>query len=194
MNISAIKTTIQNPLKRVFPLALGALTLVSCQSSIGRIKDYCWQFDKSAKDCTSYINSAGAASPSNKQAVLDSLVYRDLLNNSVLAKDSSAVAEFNKISTNSRYRSSLEGGNEVFDKFLVESNISTKDYQDIMNRNSPVNRQFYADKYLFKKFFTEKGLMTEDFAKNFEMVSKFLRPITLWEAGEIAHIIKPSKE
>ena len=54
MKISAIKTTIQAPLKKMFPFALGAMALASCTQPIGRIKNYCEEFDKSAveyKEC-----------------------------------------------------------------------------------------------------------------------------------------------
>ena len=192
MKISAIKTTMQKPARRLLPYAIGAMALVGCTHPINKINDYCRQTDKTIKQYSECVNRNEKIY--GYQAILDSLVYRDLLNNSDLAKDSSAIAEFNKISTNSRYRSSLEGRNEVFENFLVESDISTKDYQFIMDKNSPENRQFYADKYLFKKFFTEKGLMTEDFAKKFEHVSTFLKPSSILSATEIAYIAKPSKD
>ena len=192
MKVSAIKTVIQKPAKKILPYAIGAMALVGCTNPVNKINDYCRETDKTIKqykECVSRNEKIYGY-----QAILDSLVYRDLLNNSELANDSSAIAEFNRISTSSRYRSSLEGGMKDFDKFLVESELSTKDYQYIMDRNLPENRQFYADKFLFKKFFTEKGLMTEDFAKKFEHVSTFLKPSSLWSAGEIAYIAKQSKD
>lgn len=192
MKVSAIKTTMQKPARRLLPYAIGAMALVGCTHPINKINDYCRQTDKTIKQYNECVNRNEDFC--GFQAVLDSLVYRDLLNNSELANDSSTVAEFNKISTSCRYR--LDSSNEMknFEKKLVESNISTKDYQDIMKRKLPENRQFYADKFLFKKFFTEKGLMTEDFAKKFEHVSTFLKPSSLWSAGEIAYIAKPSKD
>ena len=192
MKISAIKTAIQKPARRVLPYAIGAMALVGCTHPTNKINDYCRQTDKTIKQYREYVNRK--ENISGFQAVLDSLVYRDLLNNSELANDSSAIAEFNRISTGSRYRSSLEGGMKDFDKFLVESELSTKEYQYIMKRNLPENRQFYADKVLFKKFFTEKGLMTENFAKKFEHVSTFLKPSSILSASEIAYISKPSKD
>ena len=192
MKVSAIKTTIQKPARRLLPYAIGAMALVGCTHPINKINDYCRQTDKTIKQYNECVNRNEDFC--GFQAVLDSLVYRDLLNNSELANDSSAIAEFNRISTSSRYRSSLEGGMKDFDKFLVESELSTKDYQYIMDRNLPENRQYYADKYLFKKFFTEKGLMTKDFAKKFEHVSTFLKPPSILSATEIAYIAKPSKD
>lgn len=192
MKVSAIKTVIQKPARRLLPYAIGAMALVGCTYPTNKINDYCRYTDKTIKQYREYVNRNEDIS--GYQAVLDSLVYRDLLNNSELANDSSAIAEFNKISTSCRY--GLDSSNKMkkFEKTLVESNISTKDYQDIMKKKLPENRQFYADKYLFKKFFTEKGLMTEDFAKKFEHVSTFLKPSSILSATEIAYIAKPSKD
>ncbi|MBQ4114560.1 hypothetical protein IJD34_04065 [bacterium] len=192
MKISAIKTVIQKPARRLLPYAIGAMALVGCTHPTNKINDYCRRTDKTIKQYREYVNRNEDFS--GYQAILDSLVYRDLLNNSELANDSSAIAEFNKISTSCRYGLDSSDKMKNFEKTLVESDIPTKDYQDIMKRKLPENRQFYADKYLFRKFFTEKGLMTKDFAKNFEHVSTFLKPSSLWSAGEIAHIVKPSND
>ena len=190
MKIVSIKTTIKKNARRILPYAIGTMALVGCANyPTNKINDYCRQTDKTIKQYNECVKRG--EDNCGFQAILDSLVYRDLLNNNEIANDSSVIAEFNKISTSCRYSST---DMENFEKTLVKSNISTKDYQYIMGKQLPENRQFYADKSLFKKFFTEKGLMTKEFAEKFEQVSKFLKPYSLWTAGEIAHIVKPNKK
>jgi len=187
MNISAIKTTIQQPLRKLFPFAIGILALTSCTQPIGRIKDYCEEFDKSAVEYKECIDRCEGVYSPKDQAVLDSLVYRDLLNTTKLAKDSSAIAEFNRICATNKYSSNNSSN---FEENLLKEGISAKEFNYIRSKNEPVARQFEADKVLFGKLFKEKGLMTEDFARKFLAVSKFVNPKMNYEAHEIKRIKK----
>ena len=187
MNISAIKTTIQAPLKKMFPFALGAMALASCIQPVGKIKDYCEEFDKSAVEYIECIDKCeGKLSPKD-QAVLDSLVYRDLLNTTKLAKDSTAIAEFNRICAINEYSSNNSSN---FEENLLKEGISAKEFNYIRSKVEPATRQFEADKVLFGKLFKEKGLTTEDFARKFLAVSKFANPKMNYEAHEIKRIKK----
>ena len=152
MNISAIKTTIQAPIKKMFPFALGAMALASCTQPIGRIKDYCEEFDKSAVEYKECIDKCEGNFSPKDQAVLDSLVYRDLLNTTKLAKDSSAIAEFNRICATNKYDSNNCSN---FEENLLKEGISAKEFNYIRSKNEPVARQFEADKALFGKLFKE---------------------------------------
>ena len=70
MNISAIKTTIQAPLKKIFPFALGAMALASCTQPIGKIKEYCEEYDKSAVEYKECIDRCVGLYSPNDQAIL----------------------------------------------------------------------------------------------------------------------------
>ena len=173
MNISAIKTTIQAPLKKIFPFALGAMALASCTQPIGKIKEYCEEYDKSAVEYKECIDRCEGVYSPKDQAILDSLVYRDLLNTTKLAKDSSAIAEFNRICATNKYSSNNSSN---FEENLLKEGISAKEFNYILSISEPAARQFEADKALFGRLFKEKGLKTEDFARKFLAVSKFANP------------------
>ena len=188
MNISAIKTTIQAPLKKMFPFALGAMALASCtQQPVARIKNYCEEFDKSAVEYIECIDKCEGKFSPKDQAVLDSLVYRDLLNTTKLAKDSSAIAEFNRICATNKYNSY---NSSIFEENLLKEGVSAKEFNCVRSQTEPAARQFEADKALFGKLFKEKGLTTEDFAREFLAVSKFANPKMNYEAYEIERIKK----
>lgn len=187
MNISAIKTTIQRPLRKIFPFAIGTLALTSCTQPIGRIKEYCEEFDKSALEYKECIDKCEGNFSPKDQAVLDSLVYRDLLNTTKLAKDSSVIAEFNRICATNKYDSNNSSN---FEENLSKEGISAKEFNYIRSQTAPAARQFEADKALFGRLFKEKGLKTEDFARKFLAVSNFVNPTMNYEADEIERIKK----
>ena len=114
-------------------------------------------------------------------------MYRDLLNTTKLAKDSSAIAEFNRICATNKYSSNNSSN---FEKNLLKEGLSAKEFNYIRSRTEPAARQFEADKALFGRLFKEKGLTTEDFAREFLAVSKFANPKMNYEAHEIKHIKK----
>ena len=182
MNISAIKTTIQAPLKKMLPFALGAMALASCTQPIGRIKNYCEEFDKSAVEYKECIDRCEGLYSPKDQAVLDSLVYRDLLNSTKLVKDSSAIAEFNRICATNKYSSNNSSN---FEENLLKEGISAKEFNDIRSKSEPVARQFESDKALYGKLFREKGVMTKEFEARFKAFSTFLDPSINSEAWEI---------
>ena len=192
MKISAIKTAIRKPARRILPYAIGALALTSCTNRETQIIGYCNLTNRNAKEYLESIDKkvyrAGA------QAVLDSLVYRDLFNSSMLAKDSSAITEFNNISTTYRYNSASPAKIDEFNKKIASSGLSPDNCKQITLKLLPENRQFVADKFLFKKFFTEKGVMNEDFASKFERISAFLNPFSILIPKNIAEDVKSNKQ
>lgn len=173
---------IHKHLKKIFPFALGAMALASCTQPMGKIKEYCEEYDKSAVEYKECIDKCEGKFSPKDQAVLDSLVYRDLLNTTKLAKDSSAIAEFNKIAATNKYD---EQKYSDFENNLLENGISTKEYNNIRSHVSPAGRQFESDKVLYGKLFREKGVMTKEFEARFKAFSRFLDPSINSEAWEI---------
>ena len=186
MDVQPINIIHKN-LKKIFPFALGAMALASCTQPIGKIKEYCEEFDKSAVEYKECIDRCEGLYSPKDQAILDSLVYRDLLNTTKLAKDSSAIAEFNRICATNKYDSNNCSN---FEENLLKEGVSAKEFNCIRSQAAPVERQFEADKALFGKLFKEKGLTTEDFARKFLAVSKFANPKMNYEAHEIKRIKK----
>ncbi|MBE7703621.1 MAG: hypothetical protein E7Z89_06180 [Cyanobacteria bacterium SIG28] len=189
MKISAVKTTIQKPIKKVLPYALSAMALVGCTGPIGKIKDYCEEFDKPAVEYIECVNKCNGTCSPKDQAILDSLVYRDLLNGTSLANDSSTISEFNKIAaTNSYTRNGYYSAD--FEANLLKEGITTKEFNYIRSQNKPTRRQFEADKFLYGKLFKEKGLMTKEFNARFRALSLFLDPSTDIAPYNIKHYEK----
>jgi len=189
MKISAVKTTIQKPIKKVLPYALSAMALVGCNGPIGKIKDYCEEFDKPAVEYIECVNKCNGTCSPKDQAILDSLVYRDLLNGTSLANDSSTISEFNKIAaTNSYTRNGYYSAD--FEANLLKEGITTKEFNYIRSQNKPTRRQFEADKFLYGKLFKEKGLMTKEFNARFRALSLFLDPSTDIAPYNIKHYEK----
>lgn len=182
MNISSVKMTLQKPIKRIFPLALGTIVLLGCETPANKVKDYCEITNRTQDEHTELLEGKyynGSERMVETQALLDSLVYIDLLNSSELGNDSSVIAEFNKISVMNRYT------NPDIENIITSSGISAKDFRMIQAKNSPVNKQFHLDKLIFGNFFKEKGLMQGTFLKRFEAVSNFLNPSKSIEGKEI---------
>ena len=160
MKVSSITTTLQKPIKKILPLAAGFAALVGCQSVPSKIKEYCINEGKTQVEYQKIEES---------QRALDSLVYRDIFNTTTLAKDSVAIAEFNKIAK------SVQGDDwDSRIKKLLESGISAKDYNDMYTGNG--NRFVYEyDRYMYTMFFEDKGLMRQ-VADKLEQAYKFLAP------------------
>ena len=56
MKVSAIKTVIQKPARRLLPYAIGAMALVGCTYPTNKINDYCRYTDKTIKQYREYVN------------------------------------------------------------------------------------------------------------------------------------------
>ena len=132
-----------------------------------------------------------------RQSTVDSMAYRDLFNTTQFAKDSSAVAEFNKIAA----KASLENDiSSSFDLRKTDSNCKQKFYDRAISEGLSISEaeelkstkmithgsfsdadiasqyQSFSDMYFYGKFFAEKGLLDDTaFANNFNKVTNFLR-------------------
>ena len=191
MKVSTIKTAIQKPIKKVLPYVLGAMTIMSCQTDSQKLKDYCGATDKSQKEYVTLKTRFKENSNNKKivanQALLDSLVYRDLFNQTHLANDSASVAEFNKIAR------TYKAENINFYNELLNTGITVDDFERVRKkRHEGLNDlQYKADKYLFGNFFTKKGLMgDEKFAKKFETLSLFLSPATAYRMDDVNYKLR----
>ncbi len=108
------------------------------------------------------------------QAKLDSMAYRNIFNSTFAAKDSVFVEEFNTIANDMK-----SSYNEI-DMILSDNGITPEEYtvQPLMNdtTDSDPRYQFFADKWMFKKFFEKIGIMNDSVQKRFEEVSKQIDP------------------
>ena len=83
--ICAINKKILLPL-----ITAGSLTLTACQTPFAKAKEYCKENDKTQLEYLEVCKTREGC-----QARLDSMVYRDLFNQTYLVEDSASVAEFN---------------------------------------------------------------------------------------------------
>jgi len=117
----------------------------------------------------------------NLQSRLDSVAFRDVLNGTNAVKDSTKVAEFNKIASANRYRSVTEG--------LKNTEISVKEYDKIIKDGrdmswqfkklgEPFNEhvQFKTDSIQYRKFFEKHKLLDKKTLSHFNNVCKKIKP------------------
>lgn len=194
-------------LKAGLPLmAVGTLFAASsCVSSpLERTKEYMMNAGHNQKELNNVLNGIDADNSKSLvilQSRLDSAAYRDLFNTTSAAKDSSKVAEFNKIAA--KYRAEFSGSNAQYQrpyevnadfikpinsliKKLTDSNISIKELDEIKSRafmsrfdtnTVRLSRlQHYTDDWAYKNFFKKAGLFKGDFPQKIKNLSYQLRP------------------
>ncbi|DAA97797.1 TPA: hypothetical protein CPT80_01265 [Candidatus Gastranaerophilales bacterium HUM_9] len=112
------------------------------------------------------------------QSNLDSVAYRDVFMATNASKDSSKVAEFNKIAAKGKMEMHIPT------KKLVETNITAKEYNEILDgvRGTFGSERYYeriqyaTDSINYRKFFDKHKLMTPKVEKFFNTVSKQIKP------------------
>lgn len=115
------------------------------------------------------------------QSNLDSVAYRDVFMATNASKDSSKVAEFNKIAAKGKMEMHIPT------KKLVETNITAKEYHNVLNQVSTTGVIYLSDNYFekiqyatdsinYRKFFDKHKLMTPKVEKFFNTVSKQIKP------------------
>ena len=113
------------------------------------------------------------------QSKLDSVAYRDVFESTQGIKDSSKVAEFNKIAQQNRG----ENLSEVSRK--LANNTKVKDYNKIINDSRKYNKVgYFAEEYIqhktdslaYRKFFETHNLLDSKTLKMFNKVSKQIKP------------------
>lgn len=161
-------------IKKVLPLtAAGMLSLASCNNIVQlRSIDYAIIKNKPYTELEK-INSA--ETPSLKQAKLDSLAFRDIFNSTQAAKDSDKIAEFEALAV------SMQSSYNEIDKILTDEGITKKEYNfdsfNLQNDNDDdVHYQYFADNWMYRKFLTKHGLMTDSVQKVCDLVSRIIKP------------------
>lgn len=170
-------------LKTFMPIATaGLLGLSACRDVNERAEDYMQD-----RPYSEYKELTNTRNQTLMQSRLDSTAYRDIFNSTKLAGDSTSVADFNKIAA------SLRGYNNEYDcsqrivaieKGLKDQGILTKDFSIVKDLSATfaetlvqANKlQHYADDWAYRKFFTQKGIMTDELSKQCDEVSKKIRP------------------
>lgn len=169
-------------LKTFMPVvAAGLLGLNACSHVEERAKDYMQD-----KPYSEFVELTNTSNMTLIQSRLDSLAYRDIFNGTKLAEDSASVAEFNKIAASLRgYKDSDPSWDaiQIIEQNLIEQDISTKDLSRIVANRfylfdtyKCIQFQHDADDWAYRKFFTQKGIMTDELSKQCDEVSKKIRP------------------
>lgn len=171
-------------LKTFMPLAAaGMLSLSSCETVNDRAQKYMSETNRTQLELEELTQGENEGTV---QSRLDSLAYRDIFNSTQAAKDSTHVAEFNKIAAT--MRSGVQG--DMWDKIaaidvrMVKEGISIKELEEIKDKDSMFKtdpkrvliRQHYADDWAYRKFFSKIGIMNDSIAKKCDEVSKKIRP------------------
>ena len=178
MKVSSITTTLQKLIKKILPLAVGAMALIGCQSPSKKIQDYC------EGECKSQVEYEKVT---KTQSGLDSLVYRDIFNATSLANDSTAIADFNKIANKTKsYYTSFD-----FLNATKEASISAKEYSEI-NKNCGDKLIYDCEKFLYTKFFKDNDLIPQ-VSDKLEKAYMFLAPRAGWYYDETIGLINKEK-
>ncbi len=134
------------------------------------------------------------------QSTIDSLAYRKLFEGTELAKDSSAVEEFNSIAKkthpNNRWGFptysykmdkilSEQGISEKqINKFKAENNIGRATFEDGSTRFTSrdnciaiAKQQFQTDSVIFRKFFERHNSFNKEMKEAFKNISKTIKPV-----------------
>ena len=161
-----------------------SVALAGCTESVSHDNARKYMQDKPQKELEAVIvdpnprKSFYTEAYTRTQSNLDSVAYRDVFMATNASKDSSKVAEFNKIAAKGRMEI-----NKPFDK-LLETNISSKDYNKVIDNARGVlptdnfyeKIQYATDSINYKKFFDKHKLMTPKVEKLFNTVSKQIKP------------------
>lgn len=134
------------------------------------------------------------------QSSLDSVAYKDIFNGTKAAKDSSKVAEFNKIAGQMKVDKNIKTYNEAFknlDNKILDMGITTKEHKmnlkeynnyqctehtgwvrhrEIDNSKVLQCRQFKTDSIAYNKFFKKHNLLNDSVINQITKVSKKIKP------------------
>lgn len=115
--------------------------------------------------------------PFLNQSKLDSVAYRDVFNTTPAAKDSSAIAEFNKIAKENLASS------DIYQNKALARVTSVKEYDNIMTNVNKINvstrktyLQYVTDSIAYRKFFEKHNLLDKNTLDLIKNISKRIRP------------------
>lgn len=162
-------------LKTFLPMSVaGAMSLTSCFTVNDAIDKYCKDNNKSANEYYELYNLPNSVVKTSK---LDSLAYRDIFNTTHLAKDSSAVADFNKIAAEYRAPKKAVGSRPVKEfqrQKAIAVGMTLNEYKKIDACANPKVRQHLLDEYGYKKFFENNGVWNDNVKAMCDNYSKTL--------------------
>lgn len=178
----------QISLKTFFPAAAGLFALTSCNAVDDRAKNYMQETNHTQKELNAITENS--YDDVEKQSMLDSAAYRDIFNSTQAAKDSSKIADFNKIAAGMRAKDRKSGDYwsrfyDINDK-LVNAGITIKDFDRIDETDTnclvdpddvrTARRQHYADDWAYRTFFKKIGIYKDSIAKKCDEISEKIRP------------------
>ena len=110
-----------------------------------------------------------------KQAELDSIAYRNILNGTIAAQDSDKIAQFNALAYD------MKSSFNKIDCMLNEEGISPKEYKmEYFNLADDVDKckvyQHFADSWMYKNLFKKMGILSDTVEKQCDIVSDVTRP------------------
>ena len=161
--------------KTLLPImALGTMAMAHGQSNVvSRSVDYATKYLSTNNDVLELSNYD---LESVQQAKLDSLAFRNIFNQTSAANDEERVAEFESIANDMQCTF-----NEI-DRILTDEGITEEEYPyDSFNLdmdtldNSP-HYQYFADNWMYRKFFERIGIMTDSVKKACNRVSGIIKP------------------
>ena len=163
---------------------IGSCALTGCQQDPSlpqRITEY--MKGKPIKEYDQVIEGYHSRYHSNSvtQSKLDSVAFRDVFNCTNAVKDSSKVAEFNKIA-------SVNRASDVINN-LKKTGVSTREFHEIHKEANKLSwlikkvgdpyreqMQFKADSIQYRKFFEKHHLLDKKTLKHFNEVCKKIKP------------------
>ncbi len=161
-----------------------SVVLAGCNAPASHRNAEKYMMNKPQKELEAVIVKENAPKVTNTescvrtQSNLDSVAYRDVFMATNASKDSSKVAEFNKIAAKGKMEMHIPT------KKLVETNVTAKEYNRILDdaRGIFASEKFYekiqyaTDSINYRKFFDKHKLMTPKVEKFFNTVSKQIKP------------------
>ena len=178
-------------LKAAMPIITAScIAAVSCTSVNDNTKEYLRKHNRAQTEYNDLFNGLENGNEMNNvilQSRLDSMAYRDIFNSTQASKDSSKVADFNKIA--SQYRADipkseknvLDSARNSIEKKLTNSKIAIKDLEYIklnVRRHSRrdvysvITMQHLADDWAYRKFFNKIGIYKDNIPQECDKVSK----------------------
>lgn len=146
-------------LKTFLPVAVASsLMMTSCQTKLAKQNE----IKIAEENCL-------------KQAELDSIAYRNILNGTIAAQDSDKIAQFNALAYD------MKSSFNKIDCMLNEEGISPKEYKmEDFNLADDVDTckvyQHFADSWMYKNLFKKMGILSDTVEKQCDIVSDVTRP------------------
>lgn len=188
MQIKSIKTAAAGV------LLLGGLAVLStCGDNRRTLKKIAAENNYTKSEIKAVLKNTRNDSPmfrnAERQAIIDSIAYRSIFNNTVLANDKQAVYEFEKTSEKLRISDMQYLADDEFIRLNEKDGISHSELDSLKKASQQDShkwllpkkigafKQFQYDKYFYTKLFDKLGLSRDkNFNKAFDDISKKIKP------------------